>query len=130
MTTLVFVHGTGVRKESYDQTFEQIQKQLEQRQPALSTQRCLWGEEFGAQLRQDGASIPGYEATGGRSTRGVTDESSLSDAEYELVLWSMLYQDPLYELRTMAGAPAARQDAPPGTKSPSKTSSTWMSTHC
>jgi hypothetical protein len=120
VTTLVFVHGTGVRKNSFDQTFRQIQEQLSQRNKDITARPCFWGEQEGARLRQEGASIPDYTATGGRSTRGPTDESKVSDAQYELALWSLLYQDPLYELRAIAGAPAAQQDLPPNQRSPTE----------
>jgi hypothetical protein len=121
MTTLVFVHGTGVRQASFDQTFKQIQEQLRQRRQDITAQPCLWGQEYGAQLRQNGDSIPDYQATGGGATRGATDEQSVSPAQYDRALWSLLYQDPLFELRTMASAPAARQELPPGRTAPNET---------
>lgn len=94
MTSVIFVHGTGVRKESYLNTFSVIEKALYVRQPDLQLVACLWGETLGATLRQAGASIPSYATA--RTIEGV------SDVDQETVLWQLLYQDPYFELRSLA----------------------------
>ena len=60
MTNVIFVHGTGVRQESYEQSFAQIKKELTKRQPDLNVLPCYWGK-FGTQLNAEGASIPEYD---------------------------------------------------------------------
>ena len=86
MTQLVFVHGTGVREESYLHSLERIEQRLADR--PYTVHSCYWGE-LGAELH-GGASIPGYEKT--------PDE----DREREVAVWGLLYEDPLYKLRLLA----------------------------
>lgn len=95
MSSIVFVHGTGVRQPSYDQTFAAIEQGLQSVLPACELKRCYWGEAHGARLRQQGDSIPGYA-----TARAIGDPASAE--EEELALWELLYQDPLYELRMLA----------------------------
>jgi hypothetical protein len=94
MTTVIFVHGTGVRKEDYEQSFAQVKGELTKRQANLNVLPCYWGE-LGTQLNAKGASIPQYN-----STRNIFD--AVTDEEYLISLWGVLYQDPLYELRLLS----------------------------
>ncbi len=87
MTNIVFIHGTGVREESYLHSLERIQRQLADRQN-LSIYPCYWGA-LGAELHRGGVSIPNYEKP--------PDE----EREQEVALWGLLYEDPLYELRLL-----------------------------
>ncbi|MBW4509306.1 MAG: hypothetical protein KME64_22705 [Scytonematopsis contorta HA4267-MV1] len=52
MTTVIFVHGTGVRKLTYEETFEIIKEKIkvEYKRPDVTVESCLWGDEFGATL--------------------------------------------------------------------------------
>jgi hypothetical protein len=113
MTRLLFIHGTGVRQESYDQTFELIGNELAKRGINLALERCFWGGEHGASLHHDGASIPNYDST--------RDPETATDEEQMLALWDALYRDPLYELRALAlqageGAAFVPGQQPPGEK--------------
>ena len=63
MTTLVFVHGTGVRPTQYEENFALIQKKLGIQRPDIKVVPCLWGEMLGTKLNAQGASIPLYDAT-------------------------------------------------------------------
>lgn len=67
MTTAIFVHGTGGRKEAYAVTFEHIEAQLQQRNRKIKLVPCLWGESHGTKLNANGVSIPEYESTGGKA---------------------------------------------------------------
>jgi hypothetical protein len=90
-----------VREESFNQTFATICDMLPGLQTPIAARPCFWGGPYGAKLGQ-GLSIPKHD-----SNRGIGD---VTDKEYILTLWSMLYQDPLYELRTLSlqtGAPAS-----------------------
>lgn len=103
MATVLFVHGIGVREPSYSDTFNRIKGELYDRKPSIKVEKCYWGEPFGAILHMNGASVPTYD-----TTRAIDD---VSNEEYMIALWSMLYQDPLYELRLLVfqgtGKPAS-----------------------
>jgi len=94
MTSVLFVHGTGVRTSDYEPSFKQVSHELLARRPDLQVLRCLWGDKLGSRLHAHGASIPLYDTT--RSLQAVEDEDSERD------LWSLLYQDPLFELRLLS----------------------------
>ncbi|MGB7442267.1 MAG: hypothetical protein WA919_14465 [Coleofasciculaceae cyanobacterium] len=97
MTTVLFVHGTGVRNPGYEETFQLIKRKLQAERPDLKVERCLWGDSLGTKLNAQGASIPLYDAT------LALDEGEEED--YEIVLWEQLYCDPLYELRLLSLKP-------------------------
>jgi len=111
--TIIFVHGTGVRKKDYEQSFAQVQEELTKRQSGLTVLPCYWGE-LGIQLNANGASIPEYN-----STRGIGDES-VTDEEYFILLWGVLYHDPLYEFRLLSLRAGEATELPPGQLPPGK----------
>jgi hypothetical protein len=95
-TTLLFVHGTGVRADGYQRTLRAIQRQVDLRGWPVEVPGCFWGEAEGAQLRAEGASIPGFKETGGEEP---------SETDQVLALWTILYTDPWYELRLLRHRP-------------------------
>jgi hypothetical protein len=102
---VVFVHGTGVRGESYARTFALIKDALAD---GTSFSGCFWGDAEGARLRANGVSVPRYEQT---RRAGAVEE--------ELALWAVLYTDPWYELRLLRYAGDEVVNLPPGTVSAS-----------
>lgn len=94
MTSVVFVHGTGVRIESYEKSFARVSRAMARARPDVEMVRCYWGETCGASLGLNGASIP---VRGGN--RGVLDEPPADDPT---ALWAVLLADPLAELRAYA----------------------------
>lgn len=88
----VFVHGTGVRQERFDELFRQVEAGLRKRFPAAEVEPCYWGREFGAALAAGGASVPGM--------RPVTAADAEDDPE--TAEWLLLLTDPLCELRVLA----------------------------
>jgi len=86
MTTVLFIHGTGVRQKDYDSSLEQVETGLSGWSDKLQVVPCYWGH-LGAELFLDGASIPEYTIP--------------PDDEMILTIWRNLYQDPLYELRLL-----------------------------
>lgn len=100
MTTLLFVHGTGVRGTAYDASFAVIRSQVAHHLgDGVDVQPCPWGDHVGATIADNALSVPGYEL--GRSSAGAGP----SAREQEL-RWQLLYQDPLYELRAYAALAA------------------------
>ena len=105
LTTVIFVHGTGVREPAFSTTFARIGAELRLRSPEIDVEPCYWGEAAGARLWHGGASVPSYD-----TTRGIAPD----DEEEEIALWSILYQDPLWELRMLALAGPPGGELPPG----------------
>jgi len=109
MSTVIFVHGTGIREPVFARLFGRVQSELRRRRPELDVQPCYWGGAEGARLWHGGGSVPGYDATRGIAP-GPQDE--------EIALWNLLYQDSLWELRIFAMTSPAGRDLPPGRPRP------------
>jgi hypothetical protein len=99
MGSIIFVHGTGVRRQDFDATYALIAKNVTAFRLPVDLRKCFWGADFGTRLRAGGASIPGYLEKGGKGLPLGGDP-----ADEEVALWSLLYYDPLYELRLLANA--------------------------
>jgi pimeloyl-ACP methyl ester carboxylesterase len=107
MTTVLFIHGTGVREPEFTTTFSRIEKGLTG-VPGARAAPCFWGEK-GARLRADGASFYFDPAARDRDraarnrdgkARGAdaVPQAELDEDE-ELALWERLLADPLFEIR-------------------------------
>ncbi|NEO69205.1 hypothetical protein [Moorena sp. SIO3H5] len=105
MTTIVFVHGTGVRQPAYEQTFKIVEGCVTEQRPDITVIPCFWGEQFGSKLNAEGASIPLYDATLALD-QGEEEESNI-------ILWQQLYRNPLYELGLLSLQPSANADSNP-----------------
>jgi hypothetical protein len=110
MTTVVFVHGTGVREPHYTAAFGQVKRELQLIRADLAVARCYWGGTCGTILHQDGASIPEYPAS--------MSLGAAFPADYDSALWGLLYNDPYYELRTLALRSGYAVDFVPGSMPP------------
>ena len=93
MSTILFIHGTGVRQPGFDATMSAIKGEVAAEMPGVSVKPCYWGEEFGVKLHHGGRSIPEYD-----TARGVTDATQ---AETEDAAWARLLDDPYFELRLL-----------------------------
>ncbi|MFF9867694.1 hypothetical protein ACF1G0_20090 [Streptomyces sp. NPDC013953] len=110
---VMFVHGTGVRRERHERVFGRIRTRLVERFPQASVSSCFWGEEFGVPPGAGHRSVPGRDRT-----RGTGDEpEAVSPRDREAAEWALLLTDPLCELRLLAhlggdadgiGVPGAR----------------------
>jgi hypothetical protein len=94
MTTVIFVHGTGVRGKEYEETFQIIQQKIHSHNSEIIVVPCLWGDLLGTKLNAKGASVPLYDAT------LALDETETEDTD--ILLWGELYRAPLYELRLLS----------------------------
>ncbi len=88
MGSIIFVHGTGVRQDGYEKSFQAIDASL--KLDGFLLRRCVWGEVHGSRLLQGGGSIPGYS---GRSSSAQPDDDVLK--------WTLLYQDPDFQLEQL-----------------------------
>ena len=95
-TTILFVHGTGVRAAGYTATLDTVERQVARHGLDVDVRGCYWGEAEGATLAAGGTSIPGYDESGGKQA---------SEADQTLALWSVLLTDPWYELRLLRHRP-------------------------
>lgn len=92
MKTIIYVHGTGVRKDEYGEALRSIERSFLPF-PGVKVVPCLWGDSCGARLNTNGSSIPTYN-----STRGIGE---YEDDDESIALWELLYTDPLCELRAI-----------------------------
>ena len=102
MATVIFVHGTSVRKNGYEASFAKIEKGLANameriKRAPVAVADCLWGDSLGARLNMGGLTVPGYDESGGRAMVTMEDD--------EVLLWEMLGYAPLYELHGLALRP-------------------------
>ncbi|MEW1647297.1 hypothetical protein [Streptomyces sp. NPDC091219] len=101
MTTVVFVHGTGVRVPALTALVSRVDDGLRRAAPRVRLVVCDWGSEHGATLAANGASIPTDDGRHrGAGSAGTAAEAGAAE-------WELLYADPLAELR-LIGAEAAR----------------------
>ncbi len=95
MTTVIFVHGTGIREREYNETFQIIEQKIHAQRPDIKVAPCLWGV-LGARFNDNRASVPLEDATLALSQ---------GEEDADIVLWGQLYRDPLYELRLLSLKP-------------------------
>ncbi|OKJ83420.1 hypothetical protein AMK32_17420 [Streptomyces sp. CB01883] len=117
MTTVLFVHGTGVREPGFSETLERVQQGFRSLRPEIRINSCYWGGSAGSVLHSNGISVPGY-ATGRDlpAARAVDERDGDLDADVEF--WGLLYLDPLFELRLLASESAAPAELAPGARPP------------
>lgn len=108
MSTVIFVHGTGVREPNYTNTFNIVKSKLEKQ--VTNVTRCYWGGKHGVQLFANGASIP--EVPEGAITTRSIDNLPLED--FEVQLWHTLYEDPSFELNLLTLREFKKGELPPG----------------
>ena len=111
MTTVIFVHGTGVRQREYEKTFKTIQTKIHEKRSDIKVIPCLWGDQLGTVLGANGESIPSYDET-------LALNEPLESEDKEIVLWAYLYSNPLYELELLALKPGEDGSANPFEDSP------------
>ncbi|HEX4831597.1 MAG TPA: hypothetical protein VH478_10955 [Trebonia sp.] len=125
MTTVLFLHGTGVRGQKFTKSFQQVKAGLEDVRDDLAVESCYWGE-IGARLWAGGVSF-GREVTAGRPSPGPGDPVDIdafdneaanaarpvTEAELDLAHWAQMMVDPLFEvrLRQVRASPAQEDEA-------------------
>jgi hypothetical protein len=91
MGTVVFVHGTGVRRARFDTLFARVSAGFAEAAPEFRMAPCCWGDRHGSRLAADGATIPAPD-----TYRAAAGESDVDD---DVLSWALLDLDPLFELR-------------------------------
>lgn len=98
MGSLVVVHGTGVRKDSYDATFKVVSTKLGLARKNIEPVYCYWGD-VGANLPENPLCLPrdaDYRGAG------------LTATDIHAESWAILYENPLIELETFPQSAASR----------------------
>ncbi|OPC84384.1 hypothetical protein B4N89_28760 [Embleya scabrispora] len=106
MTTLVFVHGTGVRDVTDSAAVRTITARVAARLPGVRVEPVDWGAAFGVEVSPEL-----------RTLIGIADPAECGPAaevdpeEAELRLWAVLERHPRHELREVAAgvAPGGRR---------------------
>lgn len=106
MASIVFVHGTGVRGKdvpasSYERTLQKVHDGLSATKNDATLLPCSWGDEHGSRLLGGGASF------------GSPHSTVPNTADDDLAVWAQLDDDPLAELRVLAGAEPSAPPLPP-----------------
>jgi hypothetical protein len=100
--SLILVHGTGVRLESYEATLGAVRDRMKLSSIDLELVSCAWGSSLGATFK--GASLP-----------DPPDEAAVAAAAHEWARWSWLIDDPYAELEMLSiRAASSGAAAPPG----------------
>ena len=115
MTTLVLVHGTGVRQPAYAAVFDRFAERIARIRPAHTVTRCYWGGPHGARLNAAGISIPS-----GKAHRSLDDPllGGATDEDAQVALWGLLERDPVFELRLLSAGQMAPEALPPNATPP------------
>ena len=113
MSSVIFVHGTGVRQAALDVAAEHLASGLREAGVASQLIICDWGSTVGARLRMGGVSVPH-----GRVRRDVADEGPQGgfDSRDPVAVWAVLDLDPLAEVEVFSTV--AGDELPPGARSP------------
>ncbi|MBC7271339.1 MAG: hypothetical protein H5T76_21950 [Streptomyces sp.] len=108
MTSVLFIHGTGVRAPDYAAALRTVRTGLGRIRPDVAVAECDWGSALGSYLRAEGASIPGY-----RPQKTDTTPRRAPDDE-ERARWALLYAEPDAELTLFAlsGTTSGPAEAP------------------
>jgi hypothetical protein len=116
MTSVVFIHGTGVREPHFTDLCARIAEGLRPLAPAAHVVPYDWGTPHGARLGSKGASIPGPgRGADSRDPRAPGDTADSADAVAEA--WARLYREPTSEL-ALAAAGSGAVVTPPGAAFP------------
>src|SRR5262249_39299178 len=114
LTTLLLVHGTGVREPAYGAAFDRFAERIADIRPKHVVAQCYWGGPHGSRLNAQGVSIPS-----GDSHRGI--DLAATDEDAEVALWGVLERDPLFELRLLStGGSAMEEELPPNAVPPGR----------
>lgn len=109
MSTVVFIHGTGVREPAFGELYGRFSTGLKALRPSLHVVPYYWGEAHGATLAAQGACLP-------PSSPGTARTLAAQDPDDEA--WGVLYADPHTELALAAAAGPTTGELAPGSVPP------------
>ncbi|WP_342723987.1 hypothetical protein AAFG07_33590 [Bradyrhizobium sp. B097] len=101
--TLLFIHGTGVRKSGFDQTMALLREGFRDKL-AIEIEGICWGPDLGVNV--DDKAIEDVLPL----ALAKADEIGSEEIGYRAALWGELFRDPLLELRMASMRPPAQSD--------------------
>ncbi|MFL1899825.1 hypothetical protein ACJWDR_12070 [Streptomyces tauricus] len=116
MSTVVFIHGTGVREPGFSALAGRVAAGLGSLRDGLRVVPYYWGDPHGATLAGGGLSLPPE----GGTSRGLGDVPAgpatvgTADPDDETPAWAVLYADPDAELALAAAESGPATERPPG----------------
>lgn len=110
VTTVLFVHGTGVRDLGHTASLEALRAGLAAVRPDVRVHGCGWGSVLGSYLRAGGVSVPDGPVE-------IPDTES-AGADGTRARWALLYADPFAELALAALGERAGEAFLPGEQPP------------
>ncbi|MFI1008732.1 alpha/beta fold hydrolase [Streptomyces parvus] len=110
MTTVIFIHGTGVRPPHTEALNARVTASLAEAAPGVRVVPLDWGARHGARLAAGGASIPPDGA-------GATERDGAGEEDEETAAWERLYGGPEAEL-ALAATRGPSGAMPPGAALP------------
>ncbi|MET9385898.1 hypothetical protein ABZY09_33765 [Streptomyces sp. NPDC002928] len=119
MSTVVLIHGTGVRRPGFSALVERVTTGLTAVCDGVRIVPYYWGGTHGATLAAGGASLP-PETGAGRGIGEAFDAALpfLPVPDDDVAGWAALYTDPDAELALAAAAAGAPVERPPGSALP------------
>ncbi|MFE7216234.1 alpha/beta fold hydrolase [Streptomyces sp. NPDC057611] len=111
-TTVVFIHGTGVREPRFTALAGKVRASLDAERSGLRFVPFYWGDTHGATLGAGGASLPPSTGQSRTLASGYGDD---------ITAWGILYDDPDAELALAAAAAPPKTERPPGAARPEQT---------
>ncbi|MFI6984831.1 hypothetical protein ACIBSV_40430 [Embleya sp. NPDC050154] len=121
MTTILFVHGTGVREIADSSTVREVTANVAERLPGVRVEAVDWGAAFGVEVSPTLRALIGIADPGERAEAAEVDPE-----EAELRLWAVLEQHPRHELREVA---AGREGVGAGRRSEAAEDLDWAVRH-
>lgn len=113
MSTVVLIHGTGVRRPGFSALAGHVTAGLTAVHDGLRLVPYYWGETYGARLAAGGASLPPEEGIHrGIGEDFVVAQPTASDRDDDVAAWAVRYADPDAELALAAAGGSAER--PPG----------------
>ena len=114
--TLLFIHGTGVRQEGYEQSMRLLKKGFKDLLP-IEIEGICWGPQFGVNVDRKAIDqvLP--------PTLTRTADVGPEEIGLQAALWGELLRDPLIELRMASmrlPTQAKRNAALPGIQAPDR----------
>ncbi|MFI0963704.1 hypothetical protein ACH4S8_20160 [Streptomyces sp. NPDC021080] len=101
MTTILFVHGTGVRSRREKEALDRIEDGFRHALPDTTVETCSWGDALG--VAPAGASAE-EDGTGDAADPAPPDGLRVTWSDAERAVWARLYDDPLFEIRLAVSA--------------------------
>lgn len=108
MTTILFVHGTGVRSKREREAFDRIEDGFRNSLTDAVVETCSWGDVLGV------APTRKPEGKGATGELSPLRESEVTWSNAERAVWARLYDDPLFEIRpAVLAAPGSASSVSP-----------------